>query len=262
MEEMMAAQAAGAPGPADEGGFMDSEDWAQAQYEADKENGDIDEFGNELAGDEDAAEEGEADTTPPSTILRHNKQDVELGPDEMKVAAQKGLDYDRMRESRDRYMEPIERLARQSGVSTDQFMKGLEGIVKQGAVSSRKNMFVQMGVGDAAADMLAHMQWEVDSLRNANSAGAREEIRGKISRDIAAFEKKFPQVQELPDEVISAIRAGESPVAAYQDHLLRENERKLRALEQNGRNRAGSPGSARTLGSANEDPFLAGFLSL
>ncbi len=260
MEEMMAAQAAGEPSQGGEGGFLDSADWAQAQYEADRENGDIDADGNEVAGNNEG--EGEAGTLPQRMVVRHNKQDVELSGDGLKTAAQKGLDYDRIRESRDRYMEPIEKLARQSGVSTDQFMKNLEGMVRENALASRKNAFVRMGLGEAAADMMARMQVENDALRNAGSVSQREEIRGKIGRDIAAFEKKFPEVQELPDEVIRAIRGGESPVAAYQDHLLRENEKKFRALEQNTRNRAGSPGSPQTIGAANEDPFLAGFLSL
>lgn len=257
MEEEMMAPAAGEPSQGDEGGFMDSSDWAQAQFEADKENGDIDAEGNEVAG-----EDGEADIIPQRMVVRHNKQDVELRGKELAVAAQKGLDYDRIRESRDRYMEPIDRLARQAGVSTDQFMKSLEGMVRQNVVGTRKSAFLRMGVGEQAAEWMAQMQWENDSLRNAGNAGQREEIRGKISRDITAFEKKFPQVQELPDDVIGAIRSGESPVTAYQDYLLRENDKKLRALEQNTRNRTGSPGSAQTIGAANEDSFLAGFLSL
>lgn len=100
-------------------------------------------------------------------------------------------------------------------------------------------------------------------VRNGRSAlGNLNRLTGPcLLHAAAAFEKKFPQVQELPDDVIRAIRRGESPVTAYQDYLLRENENRFRAMEQNTRNRTGSPGSAQSIGSANEDPFLSGFLS-
>ncbi len=256
-------------GPEAEAELMDVSDWTGAQAESDETGGD-DVRPEPDKNKEDARSEQKPDTMPEKFKVKYNKQEMELTRDQMIEAAQKGMDYDRLRENRDRYMAPIERLARQAGMATDQFMNALDSLVKTNAVDVKKEQFMNLGMDERQASYFAEMAYENETLKNGQAlqmrqmnerAQARQAVQERINRDVAEFEAKFPDLQTIPDEVIAEIRAGENPVVAYQGYLIRENGKKMKALEQNQRNRQIAAGPVKTIGTETADPFLEGLMN-
>lgn len=252
--------------PAAETDLMDESDWTSAQKESDGEKA---EEGQPEPEPKAQPSEPKPDTIPEKFKVKYNKQEVELTHEQLLEVAQKGLDYDRLRENRDRYMTPIERLAQQAGLPTDQFMLQLEGVIKYNAVEAKKQAFMSQGYEEDAAQYMADLAYENEMLKNGQAmqnrqqderAQAQQALQNKISQDIADFEAKFPDVNKLPDEVAAAIKTGEPPVVAYQAYLIRENDKKLKALEQNQKNRETTAGPAKTIGAETSDPFLEGLM--
>jgi hypothetical protein len=220
---------------------------------------------------EDVETKPEAETIPPKFKVKHNNQELEIEYEKAPEYIQKGLDYDRLRESRDRYMAPIERLAKQSGLATDQFLVALDGMIKTNAVEAKtvdiKNYYASQGVeiDDTAVQQMAEMAYENDLLKNGQIAQndktrAQQELQNRIQKDISDFEAEYPEVKQLPDEVTAAIKQGISPLIAYQKYFIREQDKKLKAVEQDQKNKQITGGSAKTIGTDKSDPFLEAFL--
>jgi hypothetical protein len=251
---------------ADNSDLMDEGDWGEAQKEADIENSKTE---SQPEPTVETKPEPKAETIPQTVKIKYNKQEVELTQEQLLEAAQRGLDYERVRESRDRFMAPIERLAQQSGMATDQFLIALDGMIKANAVEVKKQEFINLGVDEALANQMAEMAYENEMLKSGQAAQtqqqnerakAQQALNDKIQSDIADFESRFPGVNELPDEVVKAIKGGEAPLVAYQSYLIRENEKKLKAFEQNQKNKETTAGPAKTMGQDKADPFLEGFM--
>lgn len=253
--------------PAAEVDLMDENDWDTSQ--SDEENGNHEEGQPEPESKKSRTEKQNAEPIPQMFKVKYNKQEVELTQDQLLEAAQKGMDYDRLREARDRYRTPVERLARQAGMATDQFLNALDGLVKTSAVDVKKENFMSLGMDENQAAYFAEMAYENETLKNGQATQmrqmnervqARQELQNRISKDIADFEAKFPDVDLLPDEVAAEIKKGESPIVAYQGYLIRENGKKLKAYEQNQKNRQTAAGPVKSIGMETSDPFLDGLL--
>jgi hypothetical protein len=244
--------------------LMDESDWTGAQEEADVEKAE-----GQPEPESQPEPEPKPETIPEKFKVKYNKQEVELSREQLLQAAQKGLDYDRMRETRDRYMGPIERLAQQAGLSTDQFLIRLDQMVKYNVVDAKKQEFIGHGMDENQAAYFAEMAYENEMFKNGQAAitqrqneraRAMQEMQERIGRNIADFETRFPDVDKLPDEVVSEIKKGESPVVAYQSYLIRENGKRLKAMQQNQKNRQIAAGPVKTVGVETSDPFLEGLM--
>ena len=259
-----AAGAAPVSEPAADANLMDETDWTSAQQEADET-----EESQPEHSEPKQPEEPKPDTIPDRFKVKYNKQEVELTQDQLLEAAQKGLDYDRIRETRDRYMAPIERLAQQAGMPTDQFLQKLDGVIKYNAVEDKRQVLIGQGFDENAAQYMAELAYENELLKNGQAAQnrqmnerahARQALQNRISKDISDFEAKYPDVNTLPKEVVAEIKNGEIPIVAYQAHLIRENGKRLKAFEQNQRNRQTAAGPVKSIGAESSDPFLDGLL--
>lgn len=206
---------------------------------------------------------------PEKFKVKYNKQEMELTKEQIIEAAEKGMDYERVRSHLDRYKDPIERLAQQAGLSTDQFLGQLGTLIKTNAVESKRLAFMNEGIDEPMAQRLAEMAYENETLKNgqvmreqqeSGRAQAAQQVKDRIDHEIAEFGNRFPDVDKIPDEVISKIKSGESPVVAYQDYLIQENQKKIKAIEQTNKNKETSPGPVKSIGSEKSDPFLDGLL--
>ena len=153
-----------------------------------------------------AEEEPDAGTKPQTVKINHNGQELELTQEQLIKAAQQGMDYDRLRESRERFKAPIERLAQQAGMATDQFLLALDGMIKANGIETKKAEFIGLGMDERLAGQMAEMAWENEQLRAGRQqqeqaqsarAQARQEVAARIESEIAAFEAKFPKVETL-----------------------------------------------------------------
>ena len=61
----------------------------------------------------------------------------------------------------------------------------------------------------------------------------RTQSEAQMRANVEEFARMFPDVREIPEEVIAEIeRTGETPVVAYQNYLLGQKEKELAALRQ------------------------------
>jgi hypothetical protein len=250
--------------------FFEEDGGASGEIEFSFDEGQPEPEQSEPTAEESTEEPAEVETKPKDESeqevfkVRHNRQDIELTREQLIKAAQQGLDYDRVREGYDRYKTPIERLAKQAGMSTDQFLTEIDGMLKTSAVEAAKAGYIAKGVDEDLAAEMAERDYELETLRNGHTFQQQQQQmqsaeEARLQADIEAFEAKYPDVKELPPEVVEAIKDGDSPLVAYQSYLIRENEKKLKAVEQNNTNKMKSSGPAKTIGEEKQDDFLAAF---
>ncbi len=166
-----------------------------------------------------AEQTDEAEIRNETHTVKYNGELRELTLEELKTAAQKGLNYDKVAAERDRL-----RAAREFGVLDR--MAGREGITRE-----------------ALLDRLE--QSETVPPAGGRAPSGEDGAAGRLS----AFRALYPDVVRLPEEVVADIGRGEDIVVAYQKHEIRELKRELAAQEQNAKNRERSVGSLSDTGS-------------
>lgn len=86
------------------------------------------------------------------------------------------------------------------------------------------------------------------------------EFAQNANRALTAFMTAYPDVEELPDSVISEIiTTDKSPIEAYQGYLLELKDLEIAKLKQQQLNKANTPGTAAGSAPANFDAFLSEF---
>lgn len=228
--------------------------------------------------DETAEEKDKEEATPATFKVKHNGKELELTQDEVIASAQKGMDYDRIRAERDslknsREVQLINRLARQAGMPVHDYIEGLEEQLHNANVTARATRYIEGGMDDEAAYRLADTEIRKEQLENTIAAQNSEqqavaEMNAKIQKGIEEFERIYPDVMEIPQEVIADIQTtGKTPVQAYRDYQqaqreaeLERKEKELAKREKTKENQETSPGSVK--GKTDKpDPFLEGFNS-
>lgn len=241
---------------------------------------------------EESAEQTE-DTTPSEKeaekvggetfTLKVNKEEKTYSREEVISLAQKGADYDRVKEQLERSrqsagdlqkqldeqkdaMEVISDLAKESGVDIPQMLRTLRmGMLKKQGLSE-----------DAANERLLRMDAEKENAAlKAAAAEAQPKETGaqRAQREIAEFREAYPDVpitQELVDKLMDEVQGGKTLTAAYRNYersqaeaKIAELQRQLAAQKQNAENRASSPGSQKDSGGrrtkSDYDDFMEAF---
>ena len=219
--------------------------------------------------------------TPPADApkvwtLRHMDEVKQVGEADMVILAQKGMDYDRIREKYDEskpVMELFGAFARQAGMSVQDYVAHIRLQAKQSQGMSTEEAKRSIDLEDREAAVSAkeaaeaQRQQEAAQARQAqNSADARRQA------DIAEFQKTFPDAakdpKSIPAEVWADVRNGSTLVSAYAKYAVAQANAKAQAAEQkaettsqNQRNAGRSTGSMRSAGENidSKDPFLSGW---
>lgn len=236
-------------------------------------------------------EQKEQDNSVYRLKIRGREQEVTLS--EMMALAQKGADYDRVREGYDGIKGEAYRLrelAAAQGKTTEQVLDELAAVRRADEVRVTKERLLGGGVDEntatALAELLAEMptfgQHETAGNNSDNSNGSddmaeREDAEAGVGEgvgegagaDIAASIRKLVSVYgvtELPKEVTKlSVDKGLPPFEAYQAWMIAEGAKREAALKQqldaekkNAANAAKSVGSLTGGAEAVEDAFLAG----
>lgn len=217
--------------------------------------------------------------------LKVNKEDHKVSLEEMTAYAQKGVDYDRVKEQNAKLrqtntelqekidglaanqgvMDIIDMIAQKSGSTTDQIAEMLY-------VNFRKNAGASE---DAAREELksARLQKQLDAVnKQKNEQKAKEDdAQERAKRDLAQFQSEYPDVtltEELVDKLKPDIQDGKSLTAAYRKYeraqeaaKIADLQRKLNASAQNEKNRKRSPGSQTDSGGSRQKDMFDEFLS-
>lgn len=208
--------------------------------------------------------------------LKVNKEEKSYSREEVITLAQKGADYDRVKEqltqtrgqleSQQEAMDVLAELAKEGGMELPQLLDSL-----------RLNMLKKQGLSDDAAnERLLRMKAEKENatLKAAATQTQQQESNAdRAKREVAEFRENYPDVEltkELMDKLMIDVSGGKSLTAAYRnlekaqaDARIAELERQLAANKKNAENRATSPGSQKDSGGrrakSEYDDFMEAF---
>lgn len=233
--------------------------------------------------DQQEPAEGEGDTGETEKeetdqfTLKHLDEVKTVSKEEVVTLAQKGMDYDRLKQkSEERYMAlESEKKLMESRIAI------FDEIAKQGGFSDvgelidniqAEQLAQRTGVDTETALRQVRLERREKALAEKEKQLTSERTsQNKVDEDARAFVEKHPNVDfgAIPKEVWDRVNAGESLLSAYdsfmadkeQKELAAENERlkaELEAAKKNAENKARSTGSATSAGKDSvSDPWLS-----
>ncbi len=224
------------------------------------DDGDLDWDDEEVEGDEtDAAEEQDEGLT-----VKYNGKEQKVGKDEIPTLVQKGLNYDHIMSELDSMRsgnayKVLKKAADKEGMSVEQYAKFM--LDKEDA--------------DTLSSVEAEVRRENPNLPNAiikELAEARASKKQNLAKaeETSAAEKawaealkEYPDVSRdsIPQEVLEAVAAGNSPLLAmknYEISQLKAAQKKSAVEEKNQKNKEKSTGSLNGRRSDGDDQFLQG----
>lgn len=233
------------------------------------------EANEEGAGDAEPPAQEEAKETDQSFELKHLDEVRTVGRDEVITLAQKGLDYDRIREKYEASKEVVDfytenevsiqylrDLAAEQGISFDEMVQNTQAQI----MSNRTKQPLEVCKGIVANERKAA---ELDRRAKAMESKAAEETtvsaaKERMQADVRAFAAAYPEIarnpeQNIPKEVWDEVHKGETLVHAYRAYENRQLKAELekersaaqqRAQEQ--KNKARSTGSQKSAGKKSE----------
>lgn len=206
--------------------------------------------------------------------LKVNKQERQVTRDEVISLAQKGADYDRVKQQYADSQQTIQALQEKAdALDQNQEILDVLNLVADGsktpAAQVVESLYVSFrkkaGVSEDAARLElknARLDKELSAVKSqsekADSKQKTEEASDRLQRDMAEFKREYPDVEltdELVEKISADIKSGLSLTAAYrklereqQAQRMAELERQLAAEKQNKKNKRYSPGSQRDSG--------------
>lgn len=239
-------------------------------------------------GNSENAEKPDGDINADQTFtIKVNKEERTVGIDEMKALAQKGADYDRIKEQNAQKQQTIDTLqAKLDGISSQQGALDILGIVAEKSGSTLEQLAESLYVNfrrtagaseETAREELksAKLEKELNAFKAQKTQQQEQESGGeaRAKQDLADFQREYPDVaitEELVDKLMPDIQNGMSLSAAYRKYekaqdaeRIADLERKLAAEKKNAENKKKSPGSQIDSGSRQKadifDEFMAAF---
>lgn len=196
--------------------------------------------------------------------VKYNHEEKELPIDEVRVLAQKGMNYDKLSEKLQKYesdpgLKWLNEKAAQFGVSVPDLIAKWDAdlAAKQASEIAEAN-----GIPEDVAHELLKIKNERDMTKKELEAlKAYKEEQERIDNQIKEFQKAYPDVplDKIPEQVIETAKSeGVSLKVAYKAYLadvLAEEKKKLEeqlnVKKVNDENAATSMGSAKSTGDSN-----------
>lgn len=228
--------------------------------------------------DADKAPKTEEKADGETFTLKVNKEEKTYSREEMIALAQKGADYDRVKEqlshSREEVtnlqgkiqeqataMEVLNELAKDANMELPDLLKSLRvGMLKKQGLSE-----------DAANERLARLDVEKENASLKAAASNQESSSERAKREIAEFREAYPDVEltkEVLDKLMVDVQGGTPLMTAYQkyesaqkDAQIAELQRQLAAEKQNKANASASPGSQKDSGGMHSKSDFDSFMN-
>jgi len=237
------------------------------QQEAEgNEGGDAEAEESEGSGDKGSSDQGEF-------VLKHLGEQKAVSRDEVVALAQKGMDYDRIREKWDGVKDDIARLRMYESFLAE-LAEGRGGDIDSLIDETRIRTLMARAEAEgeelspAAAAAIA-VKMRTDYVPNGGTS-PEEAKQERSQRETARFLEAYPDVQatDIPKEVWEAVNEnGGDLLGAYRDWENRKLKEDIKALkkelgaeQQQKKNKARSTGSTKTTGSSSRrDAFDEGW---
>lgn len=236
----------------------------EAEEESDAEDSEEEEAeGEEPTGDTDAGQ---------TFTIKVNKEERQVSLEEMTTLAQKGADYDRVKEQNAKSQQTIQDLQAQlEGYTGRKNVLEILDIVAEKTGTKLEDLaemlYVSVRKGAGASEEVAKeelksakLEKELNGIKaqQTKSQQTKDDAQERAQRDLEEFQRNYPDV-ELTDALVEKLTAdiakGMSLSAAYrkmekaQDAArIQELERQLAAKAQNDKNKKRSPGSQKDSG--------------
>lgn len=254
----------------------ENQDSAKEESGSEAEQNQPETTGGEAGGD-NSQKQAEAQPkvdAPKMWTLRYMDEVKQVGEADMVVLAQKGLDYDRIREKYDEskpVMEMFGAFAKQAGMSTMDFISQIRAQVKQANGMSEEDAkrAVELEDREAAVSLKEAEEAQRQSAAN-QEAQAKANADARRQADIEEFQKLFPDAakdpKSIPQEVWADVRSGMTLVSAYSKYAVAKAnsarqaaEQRAAAAAQNQKNAGRSTGSMQSAGenTKSKDAFLS-----
>ena len=210
----------------------------------------------EPAQQEPAQQEEPPADQPELFTLKNRDETKQVTRDELVAMAQKGWDYDHIREERDQLrqyrqeadpaLELVKSYAQRSGMNVADYLDYCrrqelmaKGMTEQDAAQKVTMEKERADLDRQRAEIQAYQQQQ-----NSIARKAQEQAQAR-QRDIEAFYRAYPGVDPkgIPQEVWNEVKNGESLTNAYTRYENRRLQAELAAERQNRDNRAKAPGS-------------------
>jgi hypothetical protein len=198
--------------------------------------------------------------------VKYNGKEVELTEEELTTNAQKGMNYDKIKEELDKVKNSDENkmlleLAKEEGFKDGAtYLKSLKDSKVQKKVDDRVQELVDEGVPLDHAKKMAQLELSVPQ------EAKKDEVE-PLTQSFAELFNEYPETAEMkelsdfPDEVQKAIKEGKSPVVAYSKYLAKKAEEAKAIAVQNESARLRDTGSLQTSQpEVPEDDFVSGFM--
>ena len=252
-----------------------------------------DDEGNQLAEDESNEDETQqqqpedTETQKPETNAENQKKPIltvkhlgvekELSEEEARALAQKGMDYDHLRQQYDglknsEELTLLDQMAAEMGMDRASYIKALSQFNQNQAtaqyVQELKKQYPNTDeavLQELAKTQLTQRQEQEKQAKLTQQQQAEKQQKEAFAAQYNAFITEYPNVDtaKLPDEVIQSMAAGETMLSAYRGYELKQLRAEKAAAEANQKNKNKALGSVKdgNLGDEKPDPILEGFLS-
>lgn len=210
---------------------------------------------NEPPAAEDQGQAAPADQ-PELFTLKNRGETRQVSRDDLIAMAQKGWDYDTVRQERDQLrqyrqeagpaLELVSAYAKQNGMSVGDYLDFCrkQEFMRQGM--TEQDAQTRLGMEKERAELDAR-QAEIRKAEQAQTSAAAEEQKRLEARkaDIANFCRAYPGVdpKSIPQEVWAAVKEGDTLTNAYTMHENKRLQAELQAERQNKANQRKTPGS-------------------
>lgn len=249
-------------------GYWDEEEADQAGADAtpedDAANGDAEEPTGDAEPGADEEKQPEAKTAEqaaeePLHKVKFYGREYELPESELVAMAQKGMNYDNMVQRYERQlaeskpMQVLHKYAERSGMDIEGYVDYLERNIADQEVQR----MVEGGMTEEAARQYQQMERQRQQMQSQQAA---EQARRAQQEAYLPLVERYPDVKQLPGEVMQMIGMGAPPLFAYETWMkdqelarikgeLEKTKNTQAAKQADEKNRKSAPGSAKGVGS-------------
>lgn len=218
---------------------------------------------DEAADEEQTDEPTKSEEKPDVFSITVNGEKMELTNEELIAAAQKGMDYDRVKGELERYRSELGEAAKKSGMTVQDFIKSALDGFNAAQKEELRQSYIDKGYDEDTAELLAQKDLQLKAKEKAEEEQRAEEEQAKTEeskrkQDIERFLKANPNVNadEIPDEVWADVNQGYTLTESYLRYKVGQQELQLKAAQKNEENKQRSAGSAKTSKAPKQDAFL------
>jgi hypothetical protein len=222
-----------------------------------------------------AEEKPKTDETPksdPTFELKHLGEVKTVSQDEVVALAQKGMDYDRIKnrnDEADKMASWLAEIAKEDGLSVGDFKERIDNMRDEAKIAA----LLEANIDKGWTPEFAREKYLLDKAQKAFNAKLDAESKKQTDSEVdtrKAAEKRETEIKEfsaahsdiavdkIPAEVWDAVKAGKSLLNAYDAWDIKQEKARLEAEKKNLENKTKSTGSKQSAGNKTaSDPYVA-----